>query len=442
MRSVRGQVRSFLESFPRGLSLDQWNDRAGMFPWALFVFALTIRLLYVTAVAPGLFAADSVEYDALGLRLAEGRGYVDAQGHPTAYRPPGYPMFLAAVYYLAGYNLTAVRIAQAVLGAGICLLVYVIAQHCFNGGVAVASSVLCALYPPLVVNTSEIMAEVLFTFLLLFGVTLLLVARGSFSLVASGCLFGLALLTKPLLLFFFPFLALWVVFGRRGAAARSLTLIGSGLLLVLLPWILRNYAQFHAFVPLSNIGGLALYNSYVVAEKGLGFNSLSQVGEAFWRLGEVERNHYLIQKTFEYMVAHPMMVLQLALSKLLLFFYPFDGYWYPVSFGSKYNIFWGLTLSFSLVGMAVQRARPGDPVTLLYCLLASFLCYAGVFYGSPRFRMPLEPLLVCFAVQGAVYLNVNHRVAAGVIVFLNVGMFAVFRFFGLQSLFEWLKVWI
>jgi len=417
-------------------------------PWALFIVALAVRLLYVMTTVPVPFAAgspvDSAEYDALGLRLAQGHGYVDAHGHPTALRPPGYPVFLAAVYRVAGHDLMAVRIVQAFLGAGICLLVYVIARRCFGQAVAVASSLGCGLYLPLVVSTSDIMTELLFTFLLLSGISILFTGKGSLALLISGGLFGWALLTRPMLLFFIPLLGLWVGLRDRQTPFRSIALIGAGLLLVMMPWSIRNYDRFHAVVPLSTIGGWALYNSYVPAEKGFGYNSLSQVGEEYVHLtDEVQRNRYLVRKTVEYVTSHPWTVLHLTVTKVALFVYPFDGYWYPVSFGSKYNIFWGLVWCLSLPAIIRDRPRHGgEPIALLYFLFASFFVGVVVFYGSPRFRLPLEPVLVCFAAQGAAYVARCHRIALLLALVLNMSLFLFFRGDEHKALFEWLRSWM
>ena len=45
---------------------------------------------------------DQVDYENLGWRLCEGRGFSRADGTPTAFRPPGTPFLIAAVYEVCG----------------------------------------------------------------------------------------------------------------------------------------------------------------------------------------------------------------------------------------------------------------------------------------------------------------------------------------------------
>jgi 4-amino-4-deoxy-L-arabinose transferase-like glycosyltransferase len=418
----------------------QQESAVAVLAWVFFL-GLAIRLLYLAAVPPGVFGGDAQSYDELAWRLAQGAGYVNAQGQPTAWRPPGYPLFLAAIYRLAGHDLDAVRYVQALLGAGIGPLVFVILRRWATPKEALAAGLLCSVYPPLVVGTSEIMTELLFTVLLLLALSLLLLRREPAALAAGGALLGGALLTRPVLLFFLPFLAVWIARRDRPAAWRALAWLAAGLLLILLPWTLRNHERLNAFVPLSTIGGLALYNSYAVAERGLGYNSLADVPADYGGMDEVEQSRFLIRKTGDYVAAHPERSLLLTGLKLLLFVYPFDGRWYPLSFGSKYNVFWGLVFSLSLP--ALLRLRPGqaDEPALLAFLFISFLLGAMVFYGSPRFRLPVEPLWVALAVQGVTRLR-RRPALLWSIVAANLALFLFFRAYEPRALFDWLRSWI
>ncbi|MCK7506149.1 MAG: hypothetical protein MZV70_20105 [Desulfobacterales bacterium] len=56
-------------------------------------------------------------------------GYTNQAGEPTAFRPPVYPLFLAGIFYTAGHDLEWVRWVQALLGAGICVLVCLTARQ-------------------------------------------------------------------------------------------------------------------------------------------------------------------------------------------------------------------------------------------------------------------------------------------------------------------------
>src|SRR4051794_14680607 len=71
---------------------------------ALVVLALVLRLLYVDATPAYVLRHDARDYELHAQSIAVGEGYSRhvAYGRPTAFRPPGYPYFLAGVYRLAG----------------------------------------------------------------------------------------------------------------------------------------------------------------------------------------------------------------------------------------------------------------------------------------------------------------------------------------------------
>jgi 4-amino-4-deoxy-L-arabinose transferase-like glycosyltransferase len=98
----------------------------------IFIVAAAVRIFYISSVSHAPLENDAKEYNTLGIFLSQGKGYVNASGEPTAYRPPIYPLFLGAIYYVAGYNLLWVRLFQAFMGAAICVFVYFIAIIIFN----------------------------------------------------------------------------------------------------------------------------------------------------------------------------------------------------------------------------------------------------------------------------------------------------------------------
>jgi len=405
----------------------------------IFLLAVTVRIFYVCSISHAPLESDAIEYNSLGVFLSQGKGYVNASGESTAFRPPIYPLFLGAIYSVAGYNLLWVRLLQAVLGAGICVFVYFIATKIFDKEIAILSGVVCCLYPALVVNVSQIMSETLFTFLLVFGIWMIISKDRLLNLMLSGFVFGLALLTRPFIIFFFPFLFYWLVLHDKYKSTKKIAILIIGVLIVLSPWTIRNYTKLNAFVPFSNIGGLALYNSYMVPQKGFGFNSLEGLNDEYFKIdNETDKNKYLIKKSIEYIKENPGKVIQLTAIKVLLFFYPFDGYWHPVSFGSKYNIFWGMVLCFSVLGIVIHFDNNVDK-KLIHFLFISFLIGIMLFYGSPRFRLPIEPFLICFAAGAFIRITKQKLYISFTIMFMNVTLFIMFRYFNLRGIFDFLK---
>jgi 4-amino-4-deoxy-L-arabinose transferase-like glycosyltransferase len=336
-----------------------------------------------------------------------------------------------------------VRRVQALLGAGICVLVCLTTRRLYDEGSAKLAGLICALYPPLIIPTSAILTEILFMFWLGLAVYGVISKRGLGWRFACGIVLGMALMTRSILVFFLPFLIGWFILVRERKALVSTAAVLGGVLLVALPWTIRNYSHFGAFVPLTTHGGLAFFNCYVLPPQGFGYNAGGLAGEEYSQLtDEVSRSRYLNRKTLEYAQQNPLAVAKLTALKAFYLIYPFDGYWHAVSFGSKYNIFWGILLAFSTLGLAVSWRCAGSGMQLVFLLLLSFVAAMLVFQAIPRFRLPMEPFLICFAAGGIRYAWQRKRLTAAILVGMNAALFLTFRYMELGRFFDYLKQWM
>ena len=84
----------------------------------LFLVAFFARLVFTGWM--GWFGRivnnDAYEYNQIALSLLQGHGFAFGPGQPTAFRPFGYPVFLAAIYATLGPSTTWVHWVQALLG--------------------------------------------------------------------------------------------------------------------------------------------------------------------------------------------------------------------------------------------------------------------------------------------------------------------------------------
>lgn len=193
--------------------------------------------------------------------------YSHGQLLPSDARAPGYPAFLAGIYFLAGTGRKAVMLAQAFVDLATCVLAAGIAARLAAGApgetrsrVAAAALWLTALCPFTANYTTVPQTEILATFfttlaLLIFlspaGVTLDRVAsnrdllRAVKNWFAGGLIVGFGTLVRPEtpLLLGAVLIALWFRY-RRPANWRMLTVATLcmivGLSLPLAPWAVRN----------------------------------------------------------------------------------------------------------------------------------------------------------------------------------------------------------
>ncbi len=181
------------------------------------------------------------------------------------FRPPAYPLLLAAVTGGRADRIPAAKVANALLGAVSAVLLAALSARIFGRrGIALATGVAAAVFPSLVLLATDVQSEPLFmVFFLLAGLFLLAAADRASpgAALAAGAALGLAALTRPSALALAPLLAAFLL-DRRIARRPALGLTAAalaGLVLCLAPWTLRNAVRFHELIPISDAGGVSLY---------------------------------------------------------------------------------------------------------------------------------------------------------------------------------------
>lgn len=226
---------------------------------ALGIIAAVLRL-GVLLRAPAFITNDSLSYLLPGFDLASGLGF-----DPIFKRPPGYPLFVAAVLWLFGrQDLTGLLLLQHLIGVVTVLLAYGLGAALFGRLAGWVAGLLTALSGPLILTEHYLMSETLFG-LLLAGSVLALVAAGKTArpswIAAAGLLLGLAALTRPVaqILVLLFMVVIVVTTPRRRAGLGGVALLVACYLAVVLPWMLRNAVHHHSFVLAGGLGeGLAV----------------------------------------------------------------------------------------------------------------------------------------------------------------------------------------
>ncbi len=203
---------------------------------ALTVVALLVRLLFFFFVKVDYpVRGDVREYFFYGWNLLHHATLSAAPPGselvvPDAFRPPGYPSFLALGMAMFGESTNAVRniaVLQIVLSCAAVPLTVALARTWLSRQAALLCGVLVALWPHLVVFAGTLLAETLFGLLLLAMLLLMRIAqrdgRPAFA-IAAGLVGGGAYLFNPVILFFPPLLAIWLACRSQTRAALLLVL--------------------------------------------------------------------------------------------------------------------------------------------------------------------------------------------------------------------------
>lgn len=411
---------------------------------------------------PGTF--DEVSYHNLALRVMDGHGFSfgerwwpgTAANEPTAHWSYLYTIYLIVVYAVFGPNPLLARILQAVVvGLVMPWLLYRLSFRLFAPQargegmfsdsptvaraqrIALLAAAIGAVYIYFFYYTGSLITEgfyitgILWVFDTAVAITQT-ATPGTRQWAMLGIALGVTILLRQLFLLFLPFLLLWLWWAKRPRLI-SFVLPVAIVVLMIVPWTIRNYLAFDTIVPLNTNSGFAFYwgnhPSYgtrfiPILDSGEYFAMIPEELEA-QGLNEAEMDSALLSEAIKVVAADPGRYLLLSLSRIP----PYIMFWPSSDSSMVSNISrvgsFGLFLPFMLYGLFLSlrhaftswRERLASPFTLLYLFM---LVYAGIHvltWTLIRYRIPVDVILVIFAGYGLLDLAeriLARRGAAGV----------------------------
>lgn len=376
-----------------------------------------------------VIAGDAQDYLRIAEDLTQGRGFVDTNGDPSSFRAPIYPLALAAVFRVFGSSVLVIRVLQSLVDLLTLVVVYRVADRTFGvhlgRWVAPLAAGLVAINLGQITASQRILSETLFTLLFVAAVGASSEwwrsEKPAASMqwgVATGFLFGLAALTRGVMIAYPPALVL-VAWGSRGRARRGSVALLLSFALTLAPWTLRNYVAHGFFVPVSTQIGITLYASYNPPGGSFGFNPTDSVVARANRLPEAEASRELTKAAIETALASPKRTLRLEGLKTLYFWSPVDWELLP-TYGAMNPTYMWIVL-MALAGLGASGGRRAFARHWPVLLPVAYLFFmALVFHGSPRYRLPAEPLLAIAAAATVIGLSskLGRRAVIGLAVSL------------------------
>jgi len=363
------------------------------------------RVLYWILVTPNYTPdSDAAQYQVLAENLADGRGYSllfpGLVMHPTAFRPPLYPLLLAGTYKVLGTHVTVGRALNLAIGVVVVVLVYLLAERLAGPIAGIAAGAIAAIYPPLIANDVVLLTEPL-SLALLLGM-LLAFSHRMWWLAAGLC--GLLVLARPSAQYLVLVVAVWALwqFGWR----RALALLGI-VILVISPWVVRNWVQLGSPVIVTSNGfnWAAVYSpqaeehgGFVDPRRDAGFDGyrLIQQDEVAWQSA-------LQRLAFANIRRHPSQVAWVLQENAVAYFEldpsrnrgaeSLDGR--NIDFRTAaLPLFYAVT-TLGLVGLAMSWRKP--LVVLVLALVGYFMATSLVLIAAPRLRAPVD-VLCCVGV--------------------------------------------
>lgn len=371
------------------------------------LFAVATQL-YAFSLGDKIRYPDEAEYLRLARNLVDSGHYTLDGSTPTAYRPPAYPLMLAAGMKL-GLPVVALRMANtATLLVCIALLYRLILRT--SATQAKIAVLMVMAYPVLLYTANTFYPQIPSACLLLAVVLTLFSAPmpGARRFLFSGILLGIAILLVPTFIFTLLFTPLFFAGHlRRREWIRSTASMAVGALLVLSPWIARNAMVFGRFIPISTNNGISLLtgnNEEATPNSGVTVG-LARHLLATKDLPEIEADEYYRRTALDYIRSHPRDAFTLYIAKAANY-YNFRNKLAIQSESSPTRdlimlITYGTLLGTALLRIALWKRHPLSHLERytisLYCLNGLF---SALFFTRIRFRIPMDLLLIVVASAG------------------------------------------
>jgi hypothetical protein len=315
---------------------------------AIYFLALLVRLAWIFGFHGYQFGRPEPVMIAISLAKTGtfGNPYAIPTG-PTAHAPPVYPALIAPIYALLGDTPKAdfVRFTfnAAAASGEYALLPYVAEAFGIGAWPGLIAGFGGALVP--LHHWPECMGEFETTFTALFiEISALLFARmvrkGKLSdggACRGGLWCGIGILCSPNALFVVAALValgIWKLRPRPAAALRWLAVFGAAAVLVLTPWTVRNYVQFHGLFFVRDNAGLELYQSNRDGASPIGRENRDnpfvhsahpnfgvEAARELLRVGELEFQRQKQRDALAWIRSHPKRFAVLSVERAILFWF-------------------------------------------------------------------------------------------------------------------------
>jgi 4-amino-4-deoxy-L-arabinose transferase-like glycosyltransferase len=412
-----------------------WRRIRASLYWLVLV-ALLLRLSWIIVGHTYKFKATDNNFSfgwemgRIGAAIASGQGFSNPFGPQTgstAWEPPLYPYLVAGVFRVFGiYSKPSAFVLLAInstFSALTCIPIFLIARRIFSEKVAVGAAWAWALLPNVMFWSTRAVWETSLAGLLLASIVWVALGlegqEGCLPWLQFGLLWGIAALSSTSLLSFLPAAGLWIWYRRARVHKQSvggIVLASAVFLACVTPWILRNHATFGRWIFIRDNFGAELRLGNGAGANGTWMEYLHPTQDVYAMrqyesMGELAYIDMRKRQAVDYIKADFARFVGLCVKRFIYFWAGPPKATQPpwlneaknsLYLASSILTFWGLA-------RALRMRRPG--AWLLFWLLAIYPAVYYVVFPSPRYRVPIEPVMAILCVF--VITEAGKKVTAG-----------------------------
>jgi hypothetical protein len=383
----------------------------------LFILAGTVRVVSLVRARPDLmqkagFSQDESEYSGLAHGILNGTGFRQAvprqglrvvanPGAPTAFRTPGTPTILAAIYAVFGEKPGIARVVLSIVTGLIAPLIFLLVVLLFQRpAIGALLGGLWAIMPTSLFLAGALYGEESASLILLVVLLLAILAerRDSLALmIGAGLILGFGVLTRGFLLFI-PFtVGVWLVWRRKPRLALALLVAAA-----LLPtaWAIRNGKTLGVYEMSTESWEAVWLGNNRWARGSWPANWAEQRTELlqkypnFDQLDEVGTFQVFHREAMADLLGQPRRILWLLPRKVAIFFYPKS--WIGTDW-----VFASMLPFFAVGAVALWRDRRSRHLLALVGLpMASVFAVSLIAFSDVRYRHPIDSLIFILAGVG------------------------------------------
>ncbi len=376
--------------------------------------------------------------------LAQGHGFANEPGHPTAYRYPLLPLILSLFFRIFGERYIPFLLFQSFLGALIAPIMAWIGYRVGGRSLALLTGILVAINTELISFSRMMLTETLFSFLMSV-IALLCVLLFSSKVKRTGLFFltgiviGLAALCRPVVIGWGILIAAILLLRKQyriGTKLGMALVLTAGCMITVAPWLIRNQAVMGSpvfttssgitfwlfghndaahsdgstdipeefdrvnrevtpreYFAVSGNDPARMVPIFNMEPRYQAYSFEQSVVDRIALLNEVDADRELNEMAIEYILANPLKTLKHSINNL------FFTLTYSEMTG-RINIILTLLMPFLLLwAYRLWKSSPDTALAILSCL-ASMLAVHFMFYFDHRFRVPYQPFLMLLGAGG------------------------------------------